>query len=123
VSAGPLPDDVDQLVFPAIQTYDDGETVRWIEETPEGGAEPEHPAPVLTLTAAEEDDHGGGDTSDTTAADGHEVGGTAAAAGTGNDDDDGDDSNGLAIAALVVGVLALIVGGAALARGRSAASP
>lgn len=29
VSAGPLPE-VDQLVFPALQTYADGEVVRWI---------------------------------------------------------------------------------------------
>jgi uncharacterized protein YcnI len=50
VSLGPLPE-TDQLVFKALQTYSDGEVVRWIEE-PADGAEPEHPAPVLKLTPA-----------------------------------------------------------------------
>jgi periplasmic copper chaperone A len=50
ISAGPLPE-VDRIVFKALQTYSDGEIVRWIEEPMAGGgAEPEHPAPVLTLT-------------------------------------------------------------------------
>ena len=50
ISAGPLPTKVKQLTFKALQTYSDGEVVRWIEPTPKGGPEPEHPAPVLTLT-------------------------------------------------------------------------
>jgi periplasmic copper chaperone A len=50
VSVGPLPSDVDSLVFKALQTYDNGEVVRWIEEETPGGAEPERPAPVLKLT-------------------------------------------------------------------------
>ena len=47
LSVGPLPEDVDELAFPAIQTYSSGEEVAWIEPTPEGGEEPERPAPVL----------------------------------------------------------------------------
>ena len=39
MSLGPLPK-ADQFVFKALQTYTDGEVVRWIEE-PTGGAEPE----------------------------------------------------------------------------------
>lgn len=58
VSVGQLPEDADELVFKALQTYDDKEVVRWIEPTKEGGPEPENPAPVLKLTAAEEDGHG-----------------------------------------------------------------
>jgi uncharacterized protein YcnI len=42
----------DELVFKALQTYDNGTVVRWIDETPAGGAEPEHPAPVVKLTGA-----------------------------------------------------------------------
>lgn len=57
VSAGPLPEDADQLVFKAVQTYASGEVVRWIQEAAEGAEEPEHPAPVLALTAAEGDGH------------------------------------------------------------------
>jgi uncharacterized protein YcnI len=52
VSMGPLPTDTDQLVFKALQTYDNGEVVRWIDTAPEGAPEPQHPAPVLTLTPA-----------------------------------------------------------------------
>lgn len=40
------------MTFLAVQTYDSGEVVRWIEPTPEGGEEPESPAPVLSMTGA-----------------------------------------------------------------------
>ncbi|HEV7865035.1 MAG TPA: YcnI family protein [Acidimicrobiia bacterium] len=52
VSVGPLPDDVDALTFKALQTYSDGEIVRWIDVAAPGGAAVDHPAPVLKLTAA-----------------------------------------------------------------------
>ena len=52
VSMGPLPTDADELVFKALQTYDNGEVVRWIDTAPEGAPEPEHPAPVVKLTPA-----------------------------------------------------------------------
>ncbi|MFF2716463.1 YcnI family protein [Streptomyces sp. NPDC058011] len=60
VSVGQLPEDADQLVFKAIQTYDNKEVVRWIEEPKAGGEEPDSPAPVLALSAATDDHHGGG---------------------------------------------------------------
>jgi len=44
--------DTDKIVFKALQTYSDGSVVRWIDDTVEGQPEPEHPAPVLTLTKA-----------------------------------------------------------------------
>ncbi|MGH3782099.1 MAG: YcnI family protein [Pseudonocardiaceae bacterium] len=53
VSMGPLPTDTDQLVFKALQTYDNGEVVRWIDATQAGAPKPDHPAPVLTLTSAD----------------------------------------------------------------------
>jgi uncharacterized protein YcnI len=49
VSAGPLPE-VDHIVFKSLQTYSDGDVVRWIEEPAADGKEVEHPAPVLKLT-------------------------------------------------------------------------
>ena len=55
IFAGPLPE-VDQIVFKALQTYSDGDIVRWIDE-PSGSTEPEHPAPVLKL-AKGTGDHG-----------------------------------------------------------------
>ncbi|MFF8843553.1 YcnI family protein [Streptomyces sp. NPDC015127] len=60
LSLGQLPEDTDRLVFKALQTYDNKEVVRWIEEPKEGGEEPESPAPVLKLSAATDDHHGGG---------------------------------------------------------------
>ncbi|WP_030973864.1 YcnI family protein [Streptomyces sp. NRRL S-1824] len=58
LSVGQLPEDADQLVFKAIQTYDNKDVVRWIEEQKHGAEEPESPAPVLKLTAATTDEHG-----------------------------------------------------------------
>ncbi|WP_432061935.1 YcnI family copper-binding membrane protein [Streptomyces sp. S1] len=60
LSLGQLPEDVDQLVLKAVQTYDNKEVVRWIEEQKEGAEEPQNPAPVLKLSAASDDHHGGG---------------------------------------------------------------
>jgi uncharacterized protein len=70
VSVGVLPDDVDSLAFPTIQTYDgpEAEEVAWIEETPERGEEPEHRAPVLRLVAPEEGGHTDGEEVTTTTA-------------------------------------------------------
>jgi uncharacterized protein YcnI len=50
ISAGPLPTNTNKLVFKAIQTYGDGTTVNWIQQTVKGAPEPDHPAPVLKLT-------------------------------------------------------------------------
>jgi uncharacterized protein YcnI len=57
IAAGPLPTNTNQLVFKAIQTYSDGTTVNWIQQTVKGTPEPEHPAPVLKLTKASSDHH------------------------------------------------------------------
>ena len=59
VSLGPLPR-VDRVTFKALQTYDDGQISRWIEEPVDGGPEPQAPAVVLRLTAGGErlDAHG-----------------------------------------------------------------
>ncbi|MGF1429400.1 YcnI family protein [Kitasatospora sp. LaBMicrA B282] len=50
ISLGPLPTDTDKIVFKALQTYDDGTVVRWIDEAKPGQPEPQHPAPTLSLT-------------------------------------------------------------------------
>jgi MYXO-CTERM domain-containing protein len=42
---------VDRLEFPVLQTYDDGDIVRWIQSAPEGSPEPDFPAPVLAVSA------------------------------------------------------------------------
>lgn len=109
VSMGPLPTDTDQLVFKALQTYSDGEVVRWIEETPASGEEPEHPAPVLTITEATGDEHGA-----TEPAEDDETASGAENEDSDDDSDDDSDSNTLAVIALVVGALGLVTGGVAL---------
>ena len=43
-----------ELVLPVGQFYSDGTVVHWTEPTVPGKAEPEHPAPAFTVTAATE---------------------------------------------------------------------
>ena len=50
ISADPLPTGISQLVFKAIQTYSNGDIVRWIDLQQPGQPAPDHPAPTLTLT-------------------------------------------------------------------------
>lgn len=59
VSGGPMPE-TEQLVLPAIQTYEGGKVVKW-DAPPTDGAEPDRPAPVVKLAPKSEgDDHHGG---------------------------------------------------------------
>lgn len=58
ISVGRLPEAGTTVVLPATQTYTDGEVSAWDEETVEGEAEPESPAPSFVTTAADEDAHG-----------------------------------------------------------------
>jgi uncharacterized protein YcnI len=85
----------DTLTFKALQTYDDGEVVRWI-----GAPESEEPAPQVAVTEASDDHHAAGDSEEPE-----------------SDDSDSDGaSKGLGIAALILGALGLLAGGTALAR-------
>jgi len=114
LSVGPLPDDVDALEFPTVQTYSGGEEVAWIESTPEGGEEPEHPAPVLQLVDPADsagDSAAAADPSDPAPA-------ADATAASAEDSSDDGGSDGIAIAALVVAILAAALGGAALVTAR-----
>jgi uncharacterized protein YcnI len=106
VSMGPLPE-VDSLEFKAVQTYADGEVVRWIEPTPASGEEPEHPAPVLTLKAGTEEEA----TTSTTA-----PLATADLATT----SDVDSAKTVGIIGIVVGAVGVILGLVALLRKRTA---
>lgn len=51
VSADPLPKGISQLAFKAIQTYSNGDVVRWIDLPQPGQPVPDHPAAVLNLTS------------------------------------------------------------------------
>jgi uncharacterized protein YcnI len=51
LSLGQLPKSGD-LVFNTLQTYSDGEKVNWNQVSADPSVEPEHPAPILTITPA-----------------------------------------------------------------------
>jgi uncharacterized protein len=110
----------DALTFKALQTYGDGEVVRWI-----GTGDSDKPAPVLAVTAAEDDPHATADADAEQDQDLHSeqtqeatTAPAASAAPAGQDDDEDDDSDGLAVIALVVGGLGLAAGGLALTTAR-----
>ncbi|MFE5402410.1 YcnI family protein [Streptomyces sp. NPDC056580] len=111
LSVGALPEDTDQLVFKAIQTYSDKEVVRWIEVPREGQEEPENPAPVLELSAATDDHHGASAAADKTDAKAEADGKTGQSA-AGEDSKGGDDTT-----ARVLGVAGIVLGAAGVAYG------
>jgi uncharacterized protein YcnI len=116
VSAGPLPDDADVLLFPSIQTYEGGEVVRWIDEpAAEGDEEPEHPAPTLTLV----DPGGQGEAAAADAAEGENASGLSLENTATRDDVDS--ANTVGVVGIVVGVIGLLVAALALFRTRKAA--
>lgn len=51
IIADPLPTGVSSLAFKTLQTYSNGDVVRWIDLPQPGQPAPDHPAPMLTLTA------------------------------------------------------------------------
>ncbi|WP_370369619.1 YcnI family protein [Catenulispora sp. GP43] len=67
VMLGKLPDDTNQLVFKAVQTYSDGDVVRWIDLAQPGQPAPDHPAPVLVLTGSGSGSGSGSQASNTSA--------------------------------------------------------
>jgi uncharacterized protein YcnI len=90
----------DKLTFKALQTYSNGEVVRWI-----GAPDSDTPAPIVTVTKAA---MAAGSTAATPAAP------TAASS-----DDGGGASKGLGVTALILGALGLVAGLAAFGVRRS----
>ncbi|MFH9061093.1 YcnI family protein [Streptomyces coeruleorubidus] len=109
LSIGQLPEDTDQLVFKALQTYSNKEVVRWIEVPQKGQEEPDNPAPVLELSAAEDGHHSSSDdtASDTDSAE-------QASADTAADTASSDSTD---TTARVLGVVGIVVGAAGVAYG------
>jgi len=91
----------DKLTFKALQTYSNGDIVRWI-----GAPDADSPAPQVTVTAAA--------AQGAAASAGTHAGMGAGASSAGHDDG----ANGLSIAALAVGVLGFLFGGGALLASR-----
>jgi uncharacterized protein YcnI len=121
VSIGPLPDDVDSVSFPAIQTYDNGKEVTWIEKATTDGKEPEHPAPTLKLTAKAAEE--GATTASPAAGAVTPAGGSSSGSTDTTGTATSDSTKGLAIAGLVLGVLALGVAIYAAVTARSRTGP
>jgi uncharacterized protein YcnI len=117
LSVGPLPE-TDQLVMPAIQTYEGGKVVAWDQPPAEDGAEPEHPAPVIALAPEGEDHHGGSAASVDAQNAASESDDADAVAVSGSDDT----ARWLGGAGLVVGALGLGFGVGATLRARKATS-
>jgi uncharacterized protein YcnI len=108
VSMGPLPSDADLLVFKTVQTYDNGDVVRWIDLPGPDGKEPDKPAPTLKLVPKGTGTAGTSGTvgSPTAAPRADDMSFSAAKSASSSDST----ARGLGIAGLVVGVLGLGVG-------------
>jgi periplasmic copper chaperone A len=111
VSADPLPSGVSELVFKAVQTYSNGDIVRWIDLSQPGEPAPEHPAPVLALTT------GGAGTGD-------DSGGTIVMSGTGGSGDS-DVTTAILLGAggFAAGLVGLVAGISAWQTSRRASRP
>lgn len=103
LAAGHLPD-TDSIEFKAVQTYKDGDVVRWIES----GSDAEHPAPVLSLGAATSDEP--------SATPSVSVSASAAPAATKTSSDSDSTGKALGGAGLGVAVVAALLALAALVR-------
>ncbi|MGW1539408.1 YcnI family copper-binding membrane protein [Streptomyces sp. NPDC002309] len=112
VSVGALPEDADEMVFKAIQTYSSDEVVRWIEVPQEGQEEPEHPAPVLKLSAAEDDHHGSAGPEKESEQPSEDASPAAKTTSEAAEPADGTDTT-----ARVLGVVGIVVGAAGVAYG------
>jgi uncharacterized protein len=108
LSVGQLPEDTDQLVFKALQTYSNKEVVRWIEVPQKGHDEPDNPAPVLELSAAEDGHHGSAADEESDAESAEKASADTAAS---------DSSDGTDTTARVLGIVGIVVGAAGVAYG------
>jgi uncharacterized protein len=112
LSVGQLPEDTDELVFKALQTYSNNEVVRWIEVQQKGQDEPDNPAPVLELSAATDDHHGSSAASNASDSDdAKENAANTSAAGSSESADSSDTT------ARVLGVVGIVVGALGVAYG------
>ena len=112
IDADLLPDNEDAVVFKAVQTYSNGTIVRWIDPVTPGGSEPEHPTPILELTAPAS----GGATTPTTSS--VSTGGSTTILATPTKDNS---ARALGIIGIALGAVALVFATGALLRRRRAA--
>jgi uncharacterized protein YcnI len=128
IRLGPLPSEPGRLQFKTVQTYDNGEVDRWIDEWPEGAPEPPAPGPVLDLVPG-----GPGSTPATTASSTTTTASTTTTTSAttttetdqaaAEDTDDDSDSNVVPTVVAVVMILALAGGAFAFVRSRRSQHP
>lgn len=111
IDADGLPDNENEVVFRAIQTYSNGTSVRWIDPVTASGPTAEHPTPVLELTPPES-----ASTTTTPTTNGSATSRTTIVATSTQDNS----ARALAIVALALGAVALILATGALMRRRRA---
>src|SRR5919106_4881837 len=126
IRLGPLPGEPGRLQFKTVQTYDNGEVDRWIDDWPEGAPQPPAPGPVLDLvpggpgsipaTTTASTTTTVSTTTTTTAATTTETAEAAA-------EDTDDDSNSNVVPFLVAAAVILAVAGGIFAFVRSRRSP
>jgi uncharacterized protein YcnI len=98
-----LTPDTGSVAFPTLQTYSDGSIVKWNQQTPADGEEPDHPAPTLYINDAPPTDSESGVTIAATST-AESTASTALILGT---------------AGLALGVIALVLGAFAFVRTRT----
>jgi periplasmic copper chaperone A len=96
ISADPMPTGLSKLVLKSLQTYSNGDVVRWIDLPQPGQPAPDHPAPTITLTTG---------ALATGPASARTAGAGSAPAGSSTDDL----TRVLAVASLLVGLLAILL--------------
>jgi periplasmic copper chaperone A len=111
IDADGLPDNEDQVVFKAIQTYANGDVVRWIDPVTANGPEAEHPTPILVLTKP------AGEATETPTTSASASDNTAATTSTSTKDNS---ARALAIIAIALGAVALVLATGAFMRKRRA---
>ena len=106
IDADGLPDHGSQVVFKALQTYSNGQIVRWIDPETPGQPEPAHPTPILELTNPN-----------------GSAGSAATSTATATTSTKDSTARAIAIAALIVGVIALLGIALLLFRRRRVSAP
>jgi uncharacterized protein YcnI len=112
IDADGLPDNENEVVFKAIQTYSNGTVVKWIDPVTPGGPEAENPTPILQLT----NPTGEATATTTPTTNGSSSNGTTIVATSTQDNS----ARALGIIAIVLGAIALILATGALMKKRRA---
>ena len=107
-----------EMAFSVLQTYSNGEVVRWDEVPVDESIEPEHPAPVLNVVAADEDPGSGEEADEAESSAGNSANTEPAAAAELQDDSTPMLPTALSAAAVLIALGAAALAGASWRRSR-----